>query len=122
MNSIKNEDFLNQKKDDLRDLAKSLPRKYEVSLTDEFQSQLKKMKSSSDVGLIWLAKACIIKLAHNHKYPGLNSHRFESLDQRYGEKIWESYVENNTPGAYRIFWYFGPTNKTITLILITPHP
>lgn len=39
-----------------------------------------------------------------------------------GEEIFEAYIENKTPGAYRIFWYYGPDNNQITVVAITPHP
>jgi hypothetical protein len=46
-----------------------------------------------------------------------------------GEKIFEAYAQNNTPGAYRIFWHYGPDEITskkrapvITIVAITPHP
>ena len=32
-------------------------------------------------------------------YPGLNSHRYESLAGPNGTAVWESYIENRTPGA-----------------------
>lgn len=41
-------------------------------------------------------------------YPGLNSHKVPMLKGAgpNGEAMWESYVENKTPGAWRVFWYF----------------
>lgn len=39
-----------------------------------------------------------------------------------GEEVFESYAQNNTPGAYRIFWYYGPKRKMITILAITSHP
>jgi len=39
-----------------------------------------------------------------------------------GEEVFEAYAENNTPAAYRIFWYSGPEKKQITIVAITPHP
>lgn len=65
---------------------------------------------------------CLGLLETNPKYPGLNSHRYEDYDDVYGEKIWESYVENNTPGAYRVFWHYGLEDGKITVVAITPHP
>ena len=38
------------------------------------------------------------------------------------EDVFEAYAENNTPGAYRIFWYYGPGKNQITILAITPHP
>jgi len=61
-------------------------------------------------------------LANNPRHPGLSSHRYENYDRTFGEKIWESYVENKTPSAHRIFWHYGPDNGEITIVAITQHP
>lgn len=55
-------------------------------------------------------------------YPGLHSHRYESLKGPNGEEVWESYVENRTPSAWRIWWIYGPPEDTITIAFIDPHP
>ena len=73
-------------------------------------------------GLEYQLKAAIIKIAHNPRYKGLNSHKYESLNERYGHEVWESYVQNNSPGAWRLFWFYGPEKDEITLVLATPHP
>jgi len=39
-----------------------------------------------------------------------------------GEKVFTAYAQNRTPGAYRVFWAYGPDQETITIIAITPHP
>ncbi len=65
---------------------------------------------------------CLYKLSQNPKHPGLKSKRFKSLDGKHKMPIWESYVENNVPAAYRIFWHYGPQKNEITIIAITPHP
>ncbi len=65
---------------------------------------------------------CLGLLEMDPKYPGLNSHRYADYDDVFGEKIWESYVENHTPGAYRVFWHYGPEDGEITILAITPHP
>ena len=38
------------------------------------------------------------------RYPGLNSHKYVSLHGADGQDVWDSYVEDNTPAAWRIFW------------------
>ena len=58
----------------------------------------------------------------NPRYPGLNTHKFSSLSGPNGEEVFEAYAENKTPAAYRIFWFYGPEKKEITIIAITPHP
>ena len=55
-------------------------------------------------------------------YPGLNSHEYLSLKGPGGEDVWESYVENRTPGAWRIWWIYGPDGDEIVTVSIGPHP
>ncbi|GAA5082625.1 hypothetical protein [Nocardia iowensis] len=61
-------------------------------------------------------------------YPGLNSHRYQNFPGVEKEKIWDSYVENHTPGAWRIYWMYGPDTErdgkaisVITVLMIGPH-
>jgi hypothetical protein len=58
----------------------------------------------------------------NLRHPSLNTHEFTSLKGPNGEKVFESYAQNKTPGAYRIFWYYGPGKTIITVAAIIPHP
>lgn len=44
----------------------------------------------------------------NLRHPSLNAHEFKSLKGPQGEKVFEVYAQQNTPGTYRIFWYYGP--------------
>lgn len=46
----------------------------------------------------------------------------KSVKGHNGEEIFEAYAENNTPAAYRIFWYYGPNKDNITILVITAHP
>jgi len=55
-------------------------------------------------------------------HPGLNSHKYQSLTGPNGEDVWESYIENRTPGAWRIWWLYGPTPDTLTILSLGPHP
>ena len=61
-------------------------------------------------------------LSQDPRHPGLASHEISSLSNRYGMKVWESYLENNKPAAGRIFWVYGPNRGDITIIGIEPHP
>ena len=58
----------------------------------------------------------------NLRHPSLNTYEFISLRGPNGEKVFEAYVQQKTPAAYRIFWYDGPGRKRITIVAITPHP
>ncbi len=61
-------------------------------------------------------------LAENPRHPGLASHKIHGLSARYHCDIWESYVENHTPGAMRVFWRYGPGANVITLLQLERHP
>ena len=61
-------------------------------------------------------------LSENPRHPGLESHEITSLSRRYGRKVWQSYLENKTPAAGRIFWVYGPSQGDITVIGLEPHP
>jgi len=44
------------------------------------------------------------------------------LTEKYGVRIWESYLENRKAGARRMFWIYGPETKEITIVGIENHP
>ena len=58
----------------------------------------------------------------NLRHPGLHTHEYDSLSGANGEKVFEAYAENQTSGAYRIFWHRGPGKNVLTIIAITAHP
>ncbi|NCJ07832.1 hypothetical protein GS597_15210 [Synechococcales cyanobacterium C] len=58
----------------------------------------------------------------NLRHPGLRTHKYESLQGPNQEDVFEAYVENRTPGAYRVFWFYGPEAGQITILAITSHP
>jgi hypothetical protein len=64
----------------------------------------------------------LAQIEHDPRYPGLQSHQYKSKTGPNGEPLWESYVENQTPGAWRIFWSYGPDTGQITILTIGPHP
>ena len=37
------------------------------------------------------------------------------------QKMFEAYVQNRTPSAYRVFWCYGPGQREITVIAVAPH-
>ncbi len=94
---------------------------------DEFWENLREKNSSNsltkdEIILFKLLAKAIKFLASNPKHPGLNSHEIDPLSKRYGMKVFQSYLQNNTPSAGRIFWVYGPKKKEITIIGIEPHP
>jgi hypothetical protein len=83
-----------------------------------------KRKSSKDEGLFKQVHKTIGLLRSNPRHPGLNTHEFNSIPNPFDskKKVFEAYVQNTTPGAYRVFWCYGPGAKEITIIAITAHP
>lgn len=81
-------------------------------------------KSSRDERLFKQVHKCVSLLAENPRHPSLNTHEYHSLAHPFNpqEKVFEAYVQNRTPGAYRVFWCYGPEAGQITMIAITPHP
>ncbi len=62
------------------------------------------------------------KLSEDPFYPSLQTHEITSLSKRYGMKVWQSYLENKTSGAMRMYWVYGPNQQEITIIGLEPHP
>ncbi len=61
-------------------------------------------------------------LAENPRHNSLASHEIDDLTRKYGFKVFQSYLENNTPAAGRLFWAYGPDKLDITILGIEPHP
>ncbi|MGA2498547.1 MAG: hypothetical protein ABSH20_12440 [Tepidisphaeraceae bacterium] len=100
----------------------TLQRAAETSLRNR-QSH-KKSKATRDEGLFKQVVKCVQLLSADPRHPGLQAHEFTSIENpfRKGDKVCEAYVQNRTPGAYRLFWCYGPEQGQITVFAITPHP
>jgi hypothetical protein len=81
-------------------------------------------KASKAEGLFKKVVKCVDLLAANPRHPGLQTHEYSSLINPYDKKakVFEAYVQNRTPGAYRLFCCYGPDKTQITVLAITPHP
>jgi hypothetical protein len=88
---------------------------------DEVIAGLSSGKRQDPIRFKKVGKALLI-LAENPRHPGLNSHRYEALDSTFKAQVWESYIENNVPTAWRIWWMYGPDPDTITVLSVGPHP
>ena len=89
-----------------------------------FDQRKGKGKSTKAEGLFKQVQKCIELLSENPRHPGLHTHEFHALPHPYDtkQKVFEAYAQNRTPGAYRVFWCYGPGKNQITIIAITPHP
>lgn len=96
---------------------------FELLFTEPASRDLDRLEN--DLSLFKRLKAVRKTLAYlqtNPRHPSLNTHKYSSIKGENGEEIFEAYVENKTPAAYRIFWCYGPKKGQITIKAITPHP
>ena len=61
-------------------------------------------------------------LRENPRHNSLASHEIDALSRKCGFRVFESYLENKTPAAGRIFWSYGPDQGDITILGIEAHP
>ena len=103
----------------------------ELRYTPTADEQLSRIENDPSLrGVLKQVRKTLGYLETNLRAKALQSHEYESLTKRYKRKVFEAYAQQNTPGAYRVFWHYGDdeidTNgkniPIITVILITPHP
>lgn len=97
--------------------------KFTLAFTHVAKTALAELKRSPGLEKRYKAvKKSLSFLQDNPKHPELQTHEYDSYKGPKGEKVFEAYAEQNTPTAYRIFFYYGPQKKEITIFAITPHP
>ena len=96
---------------------------FELMFTPQADSDLREIEDdSSKMDILKAVRKTLGFMETNLRHPSLNTHEFTSLKGPNGEKVFEAYAQQKTPAAYRIFWYYGPDRKQITIVAITPHP
>ena len=100
----------------------------ELRFSPEAARALKELESASARAVKQVRKTLAL-LETNLRHPSLQTHRFHSLHGPNGEEVFEAYAQNQTPSAYRVFFYYGPDRvdgkkrvPVLTIIAITPHP
>ena len=96
---------------------------FEIVFSTEADTQMDAIEANP--ALLERCKAVQKALAYlesNPRHPSLNTHKFSAKIGPNGEAVFEAYAENNTPRAYRIFWFYGPGKDAITIVAITAHP
>ncbi|MFC1948893.1 hypothetical protein ACFLW0_01795 [Chloroflexota bacterium] len=105
--------------------------KRELRFKDSADEQLTALGNTPALkGVLKQVRKTLGYLETNLKAKSLNIQKYESLTRRYGIPVFEAYIQQNTPGAYRVFWYYGPDEvdgngnriPIITVVAITPHP
>lgn len=93
---------------------------FKLRFASEARDQLERLQS--DGKKLRKVEKCLGLLEVNPKHAGLNSHKYSQLKTSDSKDVWESYLENNTPAAWRVFWIYGPDKNEITILAITAHP
>ena len=96
---------------------------FELEWTDEAKEVYNRLKDNPSQKIRYNAVKKTLKyLSENFHHNSLQTHPFLSLEGPNGEKVFEAYAQQNTPAAYRVFWYYGAKRGTIVVLTITTHP
>ena len=95
---------------------------FTLRFTRQASSDLKALERSNDQVKQRKVKKALGNLQKDPRYKGLRSHKYHSVHGAGGEEVFDSYVENNTPSAWRILWHYGPGEDELTVLTVTPHP
>lgn len=83
----------------------------------------------AEAGLLKQVRKTLKYLEADTRHPGLHTHEYDSLEGPNNERVWEAYAQNQTSGAYRVFFHYGPDEvvdgkrtPVLTIVAITPHP
>ncbi|MGK7935386.1 MAG: hypothetical protein AB4206_06225 [Xenococcaceae cyanobacterium] len=95
--------------------------KFKLKFTKEAKTSLQSLKTNDPKKYKKVLKTLGL-MEVNLRHPGLNTHKYSSVSGPNNEEVFEAYVENKTPAAFRVFWYYGPNRDELTILTITPHP
>jgi len=102
----------------------------ELRYTPSADEQLTRLESDPSLnGVLKQVRKTLGYIETNLQAKSLQSHKHFSLSRRYKKEIFEAYAQQHTPGAYRVYWHYGPdeTDKNgkripvITIIAMLPH-
>ena len=106
--------------------------RFRLKFAPEAEAMLKRLEAAgaSEGKRLKKIRKALAHLEQDPRHPGLHSHPYESFPVDRDLKVWDSYVENHTPSAWRIFWRYGPDEAgegaqpqpIITILAIGPHP
>ena len=95
---------------------------FALCFTPESIEALRELKHNSSLKKRYNAvKKALKLLSNNPRHPSLQTHQYYSISGPNREKVFEAYAEQDTPAAYRIFFYYGPKRWDITVFAVTPH-
>ena len=96
---------------------------FSVYFTPMARKQLARLKSNPAYSKQYKAvQKTLGFMSTNLRHPSLNTNKFHTVQHFKVKQVFESYAENNTPVAFRVFWSYGPEKDEITVVSITSHP
>ncbi len=97
--------------------------RFRLRFTAEADGNLRRLEDdNSQRERLKAVQKCLGFMETNLRHPSLETHKYYSLVGPRGEQVFESYAQQKTPGAFRVFWYYGPETGQITVVAIVPHP
>jgi len=96
---------------------------YRLVFTPQADADLQRLGDDpSGKNALKAVRKCLGFFETNLRHPSLETYEFRSLKGPNGEKVFEADAQQKTPGAYRVFWYYGREKGMITVVAIVPHP
>jgi hypothetical protein len=97
--------------------------KFELVFTEHADQQMIVLEESRDKKIVFKTVRKVFGLMEtNLRHPSLHTHKYDAITGPNKEDVFESYAQNKTPGAYRVFWHYGPGKGKITILDVSPHP
>lgn len=97
--------------------------RFRIEFAEEARAALERLKQDTAAGpKCARVLKTLARLEADPRHPGLRAHAYRSKSGPGGEPVWEAYVENATPRAWRMWFFYGPDRGIITIIAIGPHP
>lgn len=94
-----------------------------LSFTPTAKANIKELKETAHLQKRFKAVSKALRfLQENPRHPSLQTHEYSSFKGPHGEKVFEAYAEQDTPAAYRIFFFYGYQKGEIVIVAVTPHP
>lgn len=94
-----------------------------LSFTPTAKKNLKELKVTAHLQKRFKAVSKALRfLQENPRHHSLQTHEYSSFKGPHGEKVFEAYAEQDTPAAYRIFFFYGRQKSEIVIVAVTPHP
>lgn len=95
---------------------------FKLEFTEEAERNLKDLEADkSKQKRLKAVRKCLGYMETNIRHPSLQTHKFHSWSGPNGEQVFVAYAEQDTPGAYRVFFYYGQQKGTIVVAAIVPH-